>query len=212
MTVPRIVLRPLSSTQAATRRRLLEAARALASEGGYEAAGMRAVAERAGVSTPTAYGYFISKYHLLVDALIDIAETTTAAITARPSGGTSSIDRAAATLRRAVRHVERNPSLYRAMTRAYISGSPDVAHARGARESTMRSWIDSALGPARFDDRDAVIAVLESVMFANMVGLVTGGRAPGDVADALEAAARTVLKGRVDANASSPASTGQISR
>ena len=44
-----VVVRPLSATQSATRHRLLDAARALATEGGYEAVGMRAVAARAGV-------------------------------------------------------------------------------------------------------------------------------------------------------------------
>ncbi len=37
--------------------------------------------------------------------------------------------------------------------------------------------------------------ILEDVLFANMVGLVTGGRAPNEIADELELAARTVLRG-----------------
>jgi len=46
---PQVVERPLSATQAATRRRLLDAARELATEGGYDVVNMRAVAQRAGV-------------------------------------------------------------------------------------------------------------------------------------------------------------------
>ena len=65
------------------------------------------------------------------------------------------------------------------MTRAYISGSPEVAHARVALESSTRRWVDLALGDSEVGDRDAIVRILEDVLFANMVGLVTGGRAPG---------------------------------
>ena len=41
-----------------------------------------------------------------------------------------------------------------------------------------------------------IVRILEAVLFANMVGLVTGGRAPGDIADELELAARTLLEQR----------------
>jgi AcrR family transcriptional regulator len=197
MTTPaEVVIRPLSPTQAATRRRLLEAARELATEGGYEAVGMRPVAARAGVSPPTAYLYFSSKDHLLVDVLVDLVGQTTESLSARPGRGRSLVDRAVATLRRAVQNVEQAPNLYIAMTRAYISGSPEVAHARGAMESSTRRWVDLALGESEVGDRDAIVRILEAVLFANMVGLVTGGRAPGDIAGELELAARTLLSGR----------------
>jgi TetR/AcrR family transcriptional regulator, cholesterol catabolism regulator len=190
-----VVVRSLSPTQAATRRRLLDAARDLATEGGYDAVGMRAVAARAGVSAPTAYLYFSSKDHLLVDVLVGLVGKTTETISARPRRGRSPIDRAVATLRRAVQNVEHAPNLYIAMTRAYISGSPEVAHARVALESSTRRWVDLALGDTDVGDRGAIVRILEDVLFANMVGLVTGGRAPTEIADELERAARTVLRG-----------------
>jgi AcrR family transcriptional regulator len=188
-------VRSLSPTQAATRRRLLDAARDLATEGGYDAVGMRAVAARAGVSAPTAYLYFSSKDHLLVDVLVGSVGKTTETLSARPEPGRTPVDRAVATLRRAVQHVEHAPNLYIAMTRAYISGSPEVAHARLALESSTRRWVDLALGETDVGDRGAIVRVLEDVLFANMVGLVTGGRAPSEIADELERAARTVLRG-----------------
>jgi AcrR family transcriptional regulator len=192
--VAEVVVRSLSPTQSATRRRLLDAARELASEGGYDAVGMRAVAARAGVSAPTAYLYFSSKDHLLVDVLVGLVGQTTETLSARPRRGRSPVDRAVATLRRAVQNVEHAPNLYIAMTRAYISGTPEVAHARVAMESSTRRWIDLALGDTDVGDRHAIVRILEDVLFANMVGLVTGGRAPGEIADELERAARTLLK------------------
>ncbi len=192
-----VVVRPLSPTQAATRRRLLDAARGLATEGGYDAVGMRVVAARAGVSAPTAYLYFSSKDHLLVDVLVGLVGETTETLSNRPRRGRSPADRAVATLRRAVQNVEHAPNLYIAMTRAYISGSPEVAHARVALESSTRSWVDLALGDTDVGDREAIVRILEDVLFANMVGLVTGGRTPNEIADELELAARTVLRAAV---------------
>jgi len=191
-----VVTRPISAAQAATRHRLLDAARELATAGGYEAVGMRAVAARAGVSAPTAYQYFSSKDHLLVDLLVELVGQTTDTLAARPRRGLSSVDRAVATLRHAVRNVEQAPNLYVAMTRAFISGSFDVAHARAAMESSTRRWIELAVAESTAADRDAVVRILEDVLFANMVGLVTGGRTPEELGDHLELAVRTVLRER----------------
>jgi AcrR family transcriptional regulator len=191
-----VIVRPLSATQAATRHRLLDAARELATEGGYEAVGMRAVAKRAGVSAPTAYLYFSSKDHLLVDVLVELAGQTTTSLSVRPRTGRSPVERAVATLRRAVQNVEQAPNLYIAVTRAYIAGSPAVAHARVALEASTRRWVDLALGDREVGDREAIVRILEDVLFANMVGLVTGGRAPGAIADEVELAVRTLLRER----------------
>jgi TetR/AcrR family transcriptional regulator, cholesterol catabolism regulator len=191
-----VIARSLSRTQTATRRSLIDAGVTLAADGGYDAVGMRQVAARAGVSAATAYQYFTSKDHLLVDALVELVTDTTTAIEKRPRrAGRTTADRVATTLRRAVQRVEREPNLYVALTRAYISGSPEVAHARGALEASTRRWIESALEGSNVDDADGVSAVLEAVLFAAMVGLVTGGTAPHEVGDTLERAVRTLLKG-----------------
>ena len=190
-----IVSRTLSPTQAATRSRLLAAARDLAIEGGYDAVSIRNVAARAGLSAPTAYQYFSSKDHLLVDLMVDLVGGTTAAIESRPVEGDDPVDRSVSTLRRAVRRMEREPNLYVAMVRAYISGAPEVAHARSVMETSMRAWVDAALGTSEIEDRESVVAILESVLFASMVGLVTGSRVPRDIGDALESAVRMLLKG-----------------
>lgn len=190
-----VIVRSLSRTQMATRRALIDAAVELATEGGYDAVGMRQVAARASVSAATAYQYFTSKDHVLVDALVELVGRTTDSIEARPPKESSSVaDRAASVLRRAVREVERAPSLYIALTRAYISGSPDVAHARGALEASTRRWIEAALEGSNVRNQDDVVAVLEAVLFAAMVGLVTGGTAPEDVSGGLDRAVRTVLR------------------
>ncbi len=84
------------------------------------------------------------------------------------------------------------PDLYIALTRAYLTGGPDVAHARDAMEGSTRRWIDLALDGTDADP--ALHEVLESLLFAHMVGLVTGRRDPATLADDLERAVRTVLR------------------
>jgi TetR/AcrR family transcriptional regulator, cholesterol catabolism regulator len=195
VSVAEVVSRPLSPTQAATRRRLLEAARELATEEGYEGVTVRAVAARAGVSAPTAYHHFRSKDHLLVDVLIELVGRTGDDLDARPVEGPTAADRAAATLSRVVANVTRAPDLYVAVTRAYLTGGSDVAHATDAMEATTRRFIDLALEGAELGDdvAEGMADVLESLLFAHMVSLVTGRRTPQEVGPDLERAVRTVL-------------------
>jgi AcrR family transcriptional regulator len=58
-------VRPRRPKAVATEAKILEAALALFRERGYEAATMRAIAERAGVALGNAYYYFRSKEHLI---------------------------------------------------------------------------------------------------------------------------------------------------
>jgi TetR/AcrR family transcriptional regulator, cholesterol catabolism regulator len=196
LTATTVAGRPLSATQAATRRRLLDAARELASEGGYEAVSMRAVAERAGVSPPTAYQYFASRDHVLVEVLSDLAAGTTALVTERPSRRRDPVERTVATLRRVVQRMEDEPTLFVALLRAYLSGAPEVRASREGMQSSMREWVDSALGPTEVPDREAVVSILEAVLLTGLVSLVMGANSPADIGDDLERAARLLLSPR----------------
>ncbi len=186
--------RPRSAAQAATRQRLLDAARQLAAAGGYGAVTMRAVADRAGVSPPTAYQYFASRDHVLVELLTSLSGGATAVFTTRPSRRRDPVERTVATLRRVVKLVEQEPQLFVAMIRAYLSGTPEARTASAAMRSSMRSWIDSALGDTPVRDRADVVALLEAVLFTGLAGLVIGGRTPADLGDDLERAARLLLE------------------
>ncbi|MFE7705133.1 TetR/AcrR family transcriptional regulator [Streptomyces sp. NPDC057486] len=68
--------RPTARTEAtrlAHRQRLLDAARQLLSEGGYAAASISALAERAGVATGSVYNHFASKQELLAAVFRHVA-------------------------------------------------------------------------------------------------------------------------------------------
>ncbi|MER5613830.1 TetR/AcrR family transcriptional regulator [Streptomyces sp. NPDC002215] len=71
-----MVYRPTARTEAtrlAHRERLLDAARELLAEGGYSAAGVSALARRAGVATGSVYNHFASKQELLAAVFRHVA-------------------------------------------------------------------------------------------------------------------------------------------
>src|SRR5437763_7754872 len=61
----------LARSQAARRRRVLDAALQLASDGGFDAVQMRDVASAADVALGTVYRYFASKERLLLEAMAE---------------------------------------------------------------------------------------------------------------------------------------------
>ncbi len=77
-----------SAAQRERRKRILDAAIALASKGGFEQMQMRAVAERADVALGTLYRYFPSKIHLLVSAFARSSSSRRRASTASRSRAT----------------------------------------------------------------------------------------------------------------------------
>jgi AcrR family transcriptional regulator len=77
-----------AASAATTRERLVEAARHLVEEGGYAAASVQAVADRAGVSAGALYRHFSSKAELFVEVFRDAAKRDLAAVDeAAASGG-----------------------------------------------------------------------------------------------------------------------------
>ena len=61
----------LARSQAARRRRVLDAALRLAAEGGFDAVQIRDVAAAADVALGTVYRYFASKERLLLEAMVE---------------------------------------------------------------------------------------------------------------------------------------------
>ena len=183
-------VRPLSPAQSATRRRLLDAAQSLATEGGYEAVGMREVAARAGVSSATAYTHFASRDHLLVELLSELAEATIKLIQTdlpRPQG--APVFRVGAALRWGVKSLEESPSLQVALMRAYLSGAAENAHARELLAAAISEWIKAALEGTETDDSDAVVETFGYICFGAMVAIATGHRTPREIAAIMERAA-----------------------
>jgi AcrR family transcriptional regulator len=116
-----------SSAQRERRERILDATIALASQGGFDAVQMRAVADHADVALGTLYRYFPSKIHLLVTALAREFERTEAALSTRAIDGETPADRVLTVLRTTTRALQGDPHLTEALTRAFMFADKSVA-------------------------------------------------------------------------------------
>src|SRR5687768_6914650 len=116
-----------SAAQRERRKRILDATIALATDGGFDAVQMRAVAERADVALGTLYRYFPSKIHLLVSALAREFEQANSGLDRRPVPGDSQHERVMYVLGRATRTLQRDPNLTEALTRAFMFADASVA-------------------------------------------------------------------------------------
>lgn len=191
-----VLERRIGPAQEARRRRIVEAALALAAEGGYEAVAMKAVAERAGVSLGTLYRYFASKDHLLAEGLLHWGADLARRLEAKPPRGATPAERVARAFRRMARGVAANPRLAIALTRAI--SSPDAGGIANAAQlrATMAGWLEGALGEDFRGDRGGVIDLLQHVCFSCMLSMVTGARSAREVGEELERAARLLLDPR----------------
>ncbi|WP_372791041.1 TetR/AcrR family transcriptional regulator [Paraconexibacter sp.] len=119
---------PSSGAAAGTRERLLLAARELTVEGGYGAASVLAIAERAGVAAGTLYRHFPSKGELFAElfrAVCD-AEVAAAASAGEAVAGASAADRIEAVIGRFAERALRRPRLAWALIAEPVDPVVDV--------------------------------------------------------------------------------------
>src|SRR3954447_10631711 len=128
-----------TEAQRARRRRILDAAVELASDGGYNAVQMREVAERADVALGTLYRYFPSKIHLLVSVLGDEMEQVRNRAAATAAQIEDPAERVLAVLTRSIRALQRNPKLYGAVVRAMMFGDESTT----AESNTVSDHMDA---------------------------------------------------------------------
>jgi AcrR family transcriptional regulator len=191
-----------SAAQRERRKRILDAAVALASKGGYEQMQMRAVSERADVALGTLYRYFPSKVHLLVSALAQQFEQAREAFDRMPVPGDTPADRVMFVLGRTTRTLQRDPNLTEALTRAFMFADASVAveiHAVATSVtrmlmSAMRGPDDPTAGADPTEDEQAIVKVIGDVWLASLVQWVTGRSSAHDVAKSLDVAVRLLLR------------------
>jgi len=191
-----------SAAQRQRRRRILDAATALASKGGFEQMQMRAVAERADVALGTLYRYFPSKIHLLVSVLASQFEQARESFDRRPVPGETAADRVMYVLGRTTRTLQRDPNLTEALTRAFMFADASVAAEIDVVARHVREMLLSAMRePARRADPAppsghelAVTKVIGDVWLASLVQWVTGRASAADVAASMDVAVRLLLR------------------
>lgn len=187
-----------STAQRDRRKRILDATYQLASEGGFDAVQMRAVAEAAEVALGTLYRYFPSKIHLLVSALGRQFETTESALVARPVPGDTPAERVIWVLKRTSRGMQGDPHLTEALTRAFMFADASVAQEIHQVGMSMTSILTHAMDPERTgevtDDDVAIARVIGDVWLSALVAWVTGRSTAAETASHMETAVRMLLR------------------
>lgn len=140
--------------EAVVRRRegVLDAAYALAAEGGFDAVQMRTVAERGRVALGTLYRYYPSKIHLLVATFGREFGRVAEDLRVRPAAGPDPAARVVDVLDRLADRLHHDRLLTEAMTRGFLFADESAAEAVGAVEDL----ISTVLVRAIHDDPEAV--------------------------------------------------------
>ena len=183
----------LTANQLARRGRVLDAALALAAEGGYDAVQMRDVASRGQVALGTIYRYFASKDHLLAECQLETWRSMGERIALRPLQGDTAADRVMNLVHRVMRTVTREPQQAAALITASSSPDPAVRDCQVEMVALQDATFAGAMGdldPARKAD---TARTLRYVWFSTLLGWVNGWNGYDDIEVELDAAARLLL-------------------
>ena len=168
----------------------------LATEGGYEAVQMRAVAVEADVALGTLYRYFPSKEHLLVSTMLRQIEALHDRLVVKPPQGTDAVGRVTDVLRRANIALQRQQQFTVAVLRALASGDEAVAPVVREVRDLMAGIIHSAIETDEPSERERLVTeILQEVWLSSLVAWISGVEPTSSVNRKLEAAARLLLEG-----------------
>jgi AcrR family transcriptional regulator len=182
-----------SRSQHQRRKRIVQAAAALASRGGIEAMQMRTVSERAGVALGTLYRYFPSKMDLVVAVVSEEILLLEGSIERRPPRADAAPERAVEVLMRATRGLMREPELAEALIRSLLLS--DVKTDFGERMSEL--LLRTASGPpediAADDPRRLVARALSGIWTMEMIEMLRGNATAEEIQSRLEITANRLL-------------------
>ncbi|MEU7896132.1 TetR family transcriptional regulator [Nonomuraea sp. NPDC049152] len=171
------------------RKRIVQAAAALASRGGVEAMQMRTVAERAGVALGTLYRYFPSKMDLVVAVVGEEIDLLESSIERRPPTATTASGRAVDVLMRATRGLMREPELADALIRSLIMAEVETPF--GDR---MAGLLLRVAGGEHASEEDLVLTgLLSSVWVQELLEMLRGRRTHEQIQRRIEIAATRLL-------------------
>ena len=181
MEQPRVVRSVLSPARAATRDKLVASVITLATEGGYDATGLRQVAAHAEVSVPTVYQHVGSRDQLLVEALMALGARSTESLRRRRPRGHTPAERLSAVFAAILREAAAKPLLYQAIYRAYVASAPALVGVDGlvGFGPEKAKWIGETLragdtGGHSDGDIDAVARILSALFLGTMIGVAAG--------------------------------------
>jgi len=187
------VTRRFSHAQAEKRAEARRAAAQLASEGGYEAVTMTAVADRIGVSRATIYRYFASKDHLLAEVMHEWTLRINAQLRRNPPVGASLAERVGAAFERIIEAAARNRGLTSAMIFAATSSDPAATEAFPTWSAPVEIYLKTLVGEEDLDSLEDVITVLSHVLFSALIGLALRRQPPTEAVRVLRSTAHLLL-------------------
>ncbi|MEV0404709.1 TetR family transcriptional regulator [Actinoallomurus sp. NPDC050550] len=180
-----------SRSQYQRRRRIVQAAAALASRGGVEAMQMRTVAERAGVALGTLYRYFPSKMDLVVAVVSEEMDTLEGSLDRRPPRSAAAAGRAVEVLMRATRGLMREPELADALIRSLLLS--DVKTDFGDRMAGLLARVTATDAERGTDESRVLLRSLSSVWVMEMLEMLRGHTTNDEIQVRLEIAAARLL-------------------
>jgi len=187
----------LARSQAARRRRVLDATLQLAAEGGFEAVQMRDVAAAADVALGTVYRYFTSKERLLLEAMAEQQADLRAYLDVHPPREPTPAARVVTVLRRANRSLRDYPDVTAAMVRSFGTAQSENADIVRRVTEIMTGIITSAIhAPEHLPatEREVRVArILMQVWLSSLNGWVCGVDGPERVDEDLAAATALLL-------------------
>lgn len=178
----------LTRNQVARRQRVIKAAMELAAEGGYDAVQMRDVAAQAHVALGTIYRYFASKDHLLAATLVEFSREIQVRLVRQPPRGGNSAERTVDVIRRAMKAIERQPRLGKAMVTAIASPDPAVADCQAEMSTIMVDLLSEPMADVDPERKLRIVTVLSHVWFSALLGWVNEWTNVRSVGDELESA------------------------
>jgi AcrR family transcriptional regulator len=182
----------LARSQAARRRRVIDAALRLAAQGGFDNVQMRDVATEAEVALGTVYRYFASKERLLLEAMAEQQDDLRAYLVEHPAPGATAAERVINVLGRANTSLRRHPDITAAMVRAFGASREENRDLVVRVSDIMGSTITVAIGSNTERDR-RVARILVQVWMSSLIGWVGGVDPAERVDDDIAIAAHLLL-------------------
>lgn len=186
--------RRFSRAQSEKRIEARKVAAQLATEGGYAAVTMGAVADRIGLSRATIYRYFCSKDHLLAEIMEEWTQRIDEDLRRNPPPGKNLAERVAAAFERILEVAARNPGLTSALVLAATSSDPAAADAFRSWTAPVAVYLRTLTGGEKIENFDEVVTVLGYVLFSALIATSLRGRDPTDEARVLRTTAHLLLK------------------
>ena len=185
-----------ASSRRRPRRRMLDAALELTSKGGYEALQVRALSQRAGVSSRTIYEHFQSLDALLIVAIAEQSEGLYRQVTEAPKGR-SPAARVNQVIAELTDTMTANRALTVALLRALLGGKPDVAQYVDGFRTVLQAILANAIAPTGAAKRDREVAeLLESIWFTALVGWAIGADSDDYIGEIMKRSVRFLLPTR----------------